>query len=325
MGGVRTGLDAFEFVLAGASRGAGRHRDLPRPVGAGRGCSRELAAGAGRARGFHGSPTPSATPTDEDGDRVTDRSAHRGRPRHRRPRDRRRAGRRRPGRTCSTVKVGLELFLRHGARRRAQVREAAAAARCSSTSSCTTSPTRSPVRRDRSPSSSRTYLTVHACRRRRHDPRRGRRTAGHAGRRRHHSHLPVAREHSPPSASSARRATPSVGSRCSRSTAARARWSALRSRSPRRAEVGADIVLITPGVRLSGARRRRPGRGVRDAASRRSPTAPTCSSSAVPSAQRPSPAAAARHRRDRCADVLADRPSVRHAADRALLARPRSR
>ena len=73
MGGVRTGLDALEFVLAGASAVVGRHRGLRRPVGARPGpapsCADALAA-----RGFdrladavghaHRQPTPD-DPTDD--------------------------------------------------------------------------------------------------------------------------------------------------------------------------------------------------------------------------------------------------------------------
>ena len=93
----------------------------------------------------------------------------------------------------STVKVGLELFLRHGhdAVARSAARPAAAAT-CSSTSSCTTSPTPSPVPPGRSPSSRPTYLTVHASGGA--DDGRAppsRRCPAHAGRRRHRAHVAV--------------------------------------------------------------------------------------------------------------------------------------
>ena len=55
MGGVRTGLDALELVLAGASRRLGRHRGLrrprrtrPRPARARRGPSTDRGFGASR-------------------------------------------------------------------------------------------------------------------------------------------------------------------------------------------------------------------------------------------------------------------------------------
>ena len=49
MGGIRTGLDALEFVLAGATRRQRRHGDVPRPVGAAPGAAR-AGRRPGRAR-----------------------------------------------------------------------------------------------------------------------------------------------------------------------------------------------------------------------------------------------------------------------------------
>ena len=49
MGGIRSGLDALQFVLAGASRGLGRDGGLQRPV-RGRPGARRAGRGAGGAR-----------------------------------------------------------------------------------------------------------------------------------------------------------------------------------------------------------------------------------------------------------------------------------
>ena len=165
MGGVRTGLDAFELVLAGASAvsvGTAIFDDPTRP-------------GAGARASCARSSPRAASPT------VADAVGHA----HRRARPRRAPGRRqeptvtrrhRPPRPIavaldapdletalrwaaaagphvSTVKVGLELFLRRRRTTRCEGRaRPAAAATSSSTSSCTTSPTRWPGRPGRSPS-----------------------------------------------------------------------------------------------------------------------------------------------------------------------------
>ena len=113
------------------------------------------------------------------------------------------------------------------------------------------------------------YLTVHASGGAGDGPRRGRRAARHAHRRRHGADVAVRRATSTPSASPARPrdavrrlAVLAVGA------GARALVCSPHEVAAVRREVGPDITLITPGVRPAGADSRRPGAG-RDAASRR--------------------------------------------------------
>ena len=192
------------------------------------------------------------------------------------------------GPSVSTVKVGLEAYLRDGAERRTRGARRRAGLRAVPGPEAARHPQH---RGRRGPRRGRPGAGLpHRPRLGRlgDDPRRGRRAAGHPDHRRHRPHLAVRRR---PRGDRAARPGPRRGAE-----AGRAR------RRGRRAGPG----LLAPGGRRRarrGRRRRRahhpgraPGRGRPSATrpgwpprSRPSPTAPTCSSSAGPSRPPPTP------------------------------------
>ena len=211
---------------------------------------RELRRRARRARLRRGSrdavgygPPASPTPATSTRDGATlnpmtlhDR-AHRRRARRAGPRDRRSLGGRGARRTCSTLKVGLELFLR--ARPRRGRRGAAAASggrdvfldlKLHDIPTTVAGAARSVARLEP------TYLTVHASGGSGHDAGRRRGAAGHEDRRRDRPHVLSAERPRPAIGvrrPAARRRTPARGR--SRSRPARGRSCARRRRSPRSA------------------------------------------------------------------------------------------
>ena len=254
MGGIRTGLDALEFVLAGAnavSVGTAVFGDPSAPIRVldelaralvERGFTRfEDAIGAGPPAAGRAScprgPTRSATSCRRRrrGDRADGaRPRARSRSRSTRPTSRR-AARWAQAVTphVSVVKVGLELFCRDRPVGRRDRPRRQRGATCSSTSSCTTSPTRS-ARRAKAVARLQAALP-HRARQRRRRHGAGRRRGGARGdhRRRHRAHQPVRRAASTRSAWPARRWTPYAGWLLSPSVPVPARSCAARRRSPR--------------------------------------------------------------------------------------------
>ena len=150
MGGVRTGLDALELVLAGASAvsvGTAVFNDPGAPAR----ILRELRPRWPSAASS-GSPTPSATPTGT-ADVTADRAWRWTPATSSRPS--RWAGCRRAAREHDQGRPRAVPAPRRR-RRRSSAARPVAAGRCSSTSSCTTSPTPWPARPRRSPSSAPT-------------------------------------------------------------------------------------------------------------------------------------------------------------------------
>ena len=165
MGGVRTGLDALELILAGASAVSVGTAVFDDPTAPAR-VLREL-RDALAARGFATvadavgyAHRPARPARRRRGGHRDDRwptrpGADRGRPRRARPRDGAALGR--GGRAVREHREGRARALpaRTAPTPCARPARSAAAATCSSTSSCTTSRTPSPVRPARSPSSRR--------------------------------------------------------------------------------------------------------------------------------------------------------------------------
>ena len=234
MGGVASGRDAFELVLAGASAvsvGTAIFHDPSAPVRVLAELTEVLAARgfttladavghahrqlARRRRGVHvpiSPPIAVALDTTDLETAVAWAAA--------------------AGPHVSTVKVGLELFLRHGHDAVLKCREASGGRdvfldlKLHDIPNTVAGAARSVA--ELAPD----YLTVHASGGPDDGPGRGRGAARHPGRRPSPCSPRSPRSSSRPSASPGRRATPCAGSRCSRSRAVRARWCAHRSRSP---------------------------------------------------------------------------------------------